>query len=58
MTLPEIAPECATECAEGECYAPRTHLGCGGCCGCLGPCALAYLAYRESFRDLLLEVKA
>lgn len=54
MTLPEVAPECATECVDGECFAPQTTLGCGGCCGCLGPCRLMY--YR-SFDELLLEVK-
>lgn len=54
MTLPEVAPECATECADGECYAPGTHEGCGGCCGCLGPCRLMY--YRSP-DELLLEVK-
>ena len=38
----EIASECHTECQDGVCDAPRTSLGCGGCCACLTGCRLAH----------------
>lgn len=33
---------CTEKCAYGECSAPRSMSGCGGCCGCLGPCIVDY----------------
>jgi hypothetical protein len=33
---------CPTVCAYGECSAPRSTQGCGGCCGCLGGCQVEW----------------
>lgn len=49
------APECETKCAYGECGAPRTMLGCGGCCGCLGGCQVEYEAADRADYDEAIE---
>lgn len=40
--VPVPASGCPTACVYGECRAPGTSMGCGGCCGCLRGCALVY----------------
>lgn len=33
---------CVTACIYGECRAPGSYLGCGGCCACLRACAAVW----------------
>lgn len=33
---------CVKQCAYGECSAPGSYRGCGGCCGCLHGCQVEY----------------
>jgi len=33
---------CQRACVYGTCRAPRTTMGCGGCCECLGGCQAEY----------------